>query len=254
LPDPANAFFNRHEASLHEDRAMAAHSLHEVTFPNESRAYREARNELLLAEMELRRQIERVAAQRRSLPLGGEVTEDYAFEEVGPLGGAAATARPVKFSELFGGKTTLIAYSFMYGPEMAEACPSCTSILDGLDGESQHVNQRASFVVIAKSPPARIRDHARARGWTDLRLISSAKNKYNADYRGEDEKADQTPALNVFAKRGGRIFHTWCSELMFAPRDPGQDPRHVDLVWPLWHLLDATPDGRGTDWRPQLKY
>src|ERR1700731_430079 len=108
---------------------MAVQSLHEVTFPNESRQYREARNELLLAERELRRQLESVAAQRRALPLGGEVTEDYVFEEVGPLSGAAATAKPVKSSELFGDKTTLIAYSFMYGPEMAEACPACTSIL-----------------------------------------------------------------------------------------------------------------------------
>jgi predicted dithiol-disulfide oxidoreductase (DUF899 family) len=233
---------------------MAAEALHDKHFPNESRAYREARNELLLAERELRRQIERVAAQRRALPLGGEVREDYVFEEVGPLTAATPTSRPVKLSELFGNKPTLIAYSFMYGPEMAEACPSCTSILDGLDGESQHVNQNASFVVIAKSPPARILEHARNRGWTDLRILSSAKNGYNADYRGENEKAEQTPALNVYTRRDGKIFHTYCTELMFGPGDPGQDPRHVDLLWPLWQLVDVTPEGRAPDWRPKLKY
>ena len=233
---------------------MPAESLHEVRFPSESRAYREARNELLIAERDLRRQIERVAALRRALPLGGEVREDYAFEEVGRLSAAAPSAEPVKFSDLFRGKQTLIAYSFMYGPKMEAACPSCTSILDGLDGESQHVNQRASFIVIAKSPPARILNHARARGWTDLRLLSSANNKYNAHYRGENAKGEQLPALNVFARREGKIFHTYCTELMFVSGDPGQDPRHVDLIWPLWHLLDLTPEGRGTGWRPMLKY
>ena len=226
----------------------------EVRFPNESPAYREARNELLIAERELRRQIERVAAQRRALPLGGEVRGGYIFEEVGPLSGAAVSGEPVKFPDLFGGKETLIAYSFMYGPEMEAACPSCTSILDGLDGEWQHVNQRASFVVIAKSPPAQIFDHARTRGWTDLRLLSSAKNRYNADYYGENTKGEQRPALNVFTRHAGKIFHTYCTELMFTSPDPGQDPRHVDLIWPLWHLLDLTPEGRGASWRPKLKY
>jgi len=232
---------------------MAAQSLHEVHFPNESRAYREARNELLLAEHELRQQLERVAVQRRALPLGGELKEDYLFEEVGPLTQGAPTAKQVKFSGLFGDKQTLIVYTFMYGPEMEDACPSCTSILDGLDGESQHANQRVSFVVVAKSPPARILAHARKRGWTDLRLLSSEKNAYNTDYRGENEKQQQRPALNVFTRRDGKIFHTYCTELMFVPADPGQDPRHVDLIWPVWSLFDLTPDGRD-DWRPQLKY
>jgi predicted dithiol-disulfide oxidoreductase (DUF899 family) len=233
---------------------MPAESLHNVRFPNESHAYREARNELLIAERELRRQIERIATQRRTLPLGGEVPENYVFEEVGPLSGAAPSAEPIKLSDLFGGKQTLIAYSFMYGPEMEAACPSCTSILDGLDGEWQHVNQGASFVVIAKSPPARILNHARARGWTDLRLLSSAKNRYNADYYGENAKGEQRPALNVFTRRDQKVFHTYCTELMFTSSDPGQDPRHVDLIWPLWQLLDLTPEGRGADRRPKLKY
>jgi predicted dithiol-disulfide oxidoreductase (DUF899 family) len=225
--------------------------LHEIRFPNESAEYRAARNELLVAERALRRQIEAVAALRRSLPSGGEIPADYVFEEAGLSG---ESGRRVRFSELFGDKDTLIAYSFMYGPEMAEACPSCTSILDGLDGQAPHLEQRASLVIIAKSPAQRIHVHARARGWNNLRLFSSAGTSYNRDYWGENAEGAQRPALNIFSRRNDKLRHFTCTELMFIAQDPGQDPRHVDLIWPLWHLLDATPEGRGSDWRPKLSY
>ena len=52
----------------------------------------------------------------------------------------------------------------------------------------------------------------------------------------------------------GRIYHTWGTEMFFAPRDRGQDPRHVDLIWPVWNLLDMTPEGRGVKWGPKLRY
>ncbi|HEY2445829.1 MAG TPA: DUF899 family protein [Rhizomicrobium sp.] len=238
---------------------MSEISLHSIRFPNETAEYREARNELLLAERDLRRQMERVAAQRRALPLGGEVREDYVFEEDANALAQTTNAKPVKLSELFGDKTTLLAYSFMYGPAegrgaMERPCPNCTSILDGLNGQSPHVSQRAALVVIAKSPIARIREFARGRGWSGLRLLSSAGNSYNADYRGENEEGAQRPALNVFTRRDGRIFHSYCTELMLAPSDPGQHPRHVDTIWPLWNLLDLTPEGRGNDWQPRLSY
>jgi len=228
-----------------------AQTLHNVRFPNESPEYRDARNELLVAERALRRQIEAVAGLRRALPAGGEIPEDYVFEEAGLRN--AGSGRIVRFSELFGDKDTLIAYSFMYGPEMAQACPSCTSILDGLNGQAPHVEQRASFVVIAKSPAERIRAHARARGWNNLRLFSSAGTRYNRDYRGENEEGAQRPALNIFSRRDGKLRHGTCSELMFIASEAGQDPRHVDLIWPLWNLFDATPEGRG-NWHPKLNY
>jgi predicted dithiol-disulfide oxidoreductase (DUF899 family) len=222
-----------------------AGSLHGERFPNETAAYRAARDELLLAERDLRRQVEAVAELRRALPLGGEVPEDSVFE--GEDG-------PVRLSELFGGKDTLAAYSFMYGPRMEQACPSCTSMLDGLDGQAPHITQRIALAVIARSPIARIRAHADARGWRRLRLLSSANNSYGRDYHGESEDGRQLPMLNVFARRDGRVFHTWASELAFAPREPGQDPRHIDMIWPLWNMLDFTPEGRGADWRPSLSY
>jgi predicted dithiol-disulfide oxidoreductase (DUF899 family) len=142
-----------------------ADSLHEARFPNESDEYRAARNQLLKAEIDLRRRIEEVAAQRRRLPLGGEIAQDYVFEE-GPRDLRAPETAPnqVRLSQLFQpGKDTLIVYSFMYAPQMDHACPMCTSILDGLDGQTQHVTQRVNLVVAAKSPIRRIREHARAR-------------------------------------------------------------------------------------------
>jgi predicted dithiol-disulfide oxidoreductase (DUF899 family) len=223
-----------------------SNSLHRDRFPNESAEYRRARDGLLEAEIALRRQIEAVAAQRRALPPGGEVPDDYVFEE-------GEDARPVRMSQLFAGKSTLIAYSFMYGPKMGHACPNCTSILDALDGEARHVTQRASLVVIAKSPIARIRAHAKQRGWRTLRLLSSAANSYNADYHGENADGGQTSALNVFTLKNGVVRHSFGAELHNGPSDPGQDPRHVDSIWPLWNLLDFTPEGRG-DFHPKLQY
>jgi predicted dithiol-disulfide oxidoreductase (DUF899 family) len=219
--------------------------LHNVHFPGESDDYRRARDELLRAEIALRRQTEAVAAQRRALPCGGR-PPDYQFEE-------GDEARPVRLSQLFGQHSTLIAYSFMYGPAMEEPCPSCTSILDCLDRAARHLVRRAPLVVVAKSPIGRIRALAKERGWTQLRLVSSARNTYNRDYRGETADGDQRPALNVFSNAGGEVRHRYCTELMFAPADPGEDPRHVDSIWPLWGALDFTPEGRG-DFRPQLIY
>ena len=91
-------------------------------------------------------------------------------------------------------------------------------------------------------------------GWRNLRLLSSFGNTYNRDYHGENAAGSQLPALNVFTRRGGKIHHAYCTELLFAPGDPGQNGRHVDAIWPLWNLLDYTPDGRGADWYPKLAY
>ena len=225
-------------------------TLHLERFPGESKAYRAARDKLLRAEIDLRRRTESVAALRRKLPVGGAVPEDYEFEEFGD-----SIARRVKLSELFApGKDTLVVYSFMYSPNMAHACPSCTSILDSLDGAAPHLTQRVSLAVVAKSPIARIREFAQKRGWRHLRLISSAGNSYNRDYRGETAQGEQTPMLNVFTKRSGKIRHAYATELRLVPSDKGQDPRHVDSIWPLWNVFDFTPDGRGTNWHPRLNY
>jgi predicted dithiol-disulfide oxidoreductase (DUF899 family) len=231
-------------------RRQADKSIHAVRFPNESKSYRTARNRLLEAEIGLRREVERVAALRRKLPLGGEIPLDYEFEE---MDGDGATRR-VRLSELFDDKDTLVIYSYMYSPSMESPCPSCTSILDALDGSDIHINQRVSLAVVAKSPIGRIEDFAQRRGWTELRLLSSEGNTYNHDYQGENDEGSQRPALNVFVRRDGKVHHMFCTELMFAPTDKGQNPRHVDMIWPLWNMFDFTPDGRGGTWQPKLSY
>jgi predicted dithiol-disulfide oxidoreductase (DUF899 family) len=216
-----------------------------MKFPNESRGYRAARDKLLSAEKALRKKVEAVAALRRKLPLGGVVLEDYLFDE---------EKRKTRLSELFNGGDTLVAYSFMYGPKMAKPCPMCTSMLDGLDGNAQHIAQRTNLVVIAKSPIARIAEFAKARGWSKLRLLSSSGNDYNRDYHGEGPDGSQWPMMNVFVRRKDAIRHFWGSELLGAKAEPGQNNRHVDMLWPLWNALDLTPEGRGTDWYPKLDY
>ena len=232
---------------------MDGHST--VRFPGESASYRAARDELLAAERDLRKQVEQVAQLRRKLPLGGELPEDYAFEE-GAADLADTTAVvSVKLSDLFRkGIDTLALYNFMYGPEMKQACPMCTSFLDSLNGTAPHAGQRLNLAVVAKSPIGRIREFARGRGWHNLRLLSSARNTYNRDYHGETADGGQLPVFNVFVRRDGKIYHSYSTELVFAPPEPGQNERHIDMMWPLWNLLDLTPEGRGADWYPRLSY
>jgi predicted dithiol-disulfide oxidoreductase (DUF899 family) len=230
-----------------------------TTFPGESPEYRAARDRLLEQESELRRATEAVAAARRQLPPGGAVPEDYAFQ------GTGADGRPteVRLSELFApGKDSLAIYSFMFPRDPGDqrpgkpdgACPSCTALLDQLDGAAEHVSQQVNFAAVAKTPLPRILTFAEERGWRRLRLLSSAANAYNRDYHGETAEGSQRPMLNVFHRDGETIRHFWGSELLYAPTEPDQDPRHVGTIEPLWNLFDLTPEGRPTDWDEQLGY
>jgi predicted dithiol-disulfide oxidoreductase (DUF899 family) len=240
-----------------------------ITFPGETSDYRAARDRLLEREIELRRLTEEVAEARRNLPPGGAVPDDYTFHEEGPDGRPAA----VRFSQLFApGHDSLIIYSMMFPrysgderpappagmtarlPLSEGPCPSCTSLLDQLEGAADHLTQRVNFVVAAKAPLDRLVTFGQERGWRRLRLVSSASNSYNRDYHAETAEGDQMPILNVFHRDGPTIRHFWSSELLYAPADPGQDYRHVGTIEPLWNLFDFTPDGRGTEWDEQLSY
>jgi predicted dithiol-disulfide oxidoreductase (DUF899 family) len=226
---------------------------HDVRFPGESAQYRQMRDKLLASELELHAQVLAVAELRRQLPPGGEA-RDYVFEEGGTDLSDRETARPVRLAELFSPRqNTLILYSAMFGPQMQQPCPMCTSFLDGLNGNAQHIRQRASLAVVAQSPLARIREVARQRGWRNLRMLSGAGNTYNRDYHGEDADGSQQPMLTVFVRRDGKIHHFYSSEALFVP-EPDREPCHLDLMWPLWNVLDLTPEGRGEDWHPRLSY
>ena len=240
-----------------------------ITFPGESPEYRVARDRLLDQEIELRRAMEAVAAARRELPQGGAVPEDYVFQ------GAEADGTPsdVRMSELFSpGKNSLVIYSFMFprdpgdvrpGPAGGESallpipegpCPSCVALLDQLDGAVEHASQHLNLAVVAKSPLPRIRRFCEERGWRRLRFLSSAANNYNRDYLAETAEGAQRPMLTVFHRDRDAIRHFWSSELFYAPMDPGQDPRHVGTLEPVWNLFDLTPEGRPLNWDEQLSY
>jgi predicted dithiol-disulfide oxidoreductase (DUF899 family) len=217
-----------------------------MRFPNESAEYRAARTALLAEEIKLRRQIEAVAEQRRALPPGGEVLERYRF--IGEDG------QPATLADLFAGRDTLIAYSWMFGPQRARPCPMCTSMLSALDGEAKDISQRAALAVIARSPIEKLIAFKRERGWHGLRLFSDADDAFSRDYFGVTPDEQDVPALNVFSRRDGTIRLFWAGEMDGDTADPGQDPRGAPDLMPLWTFLDMTPEGRGSDWYPSLTY
>ena len=239
-----------------------------IVFPGESQQYRMARNALLEREIGLRREMEAVAVARRALPAGGEIPEDYVFDELDDRG----TVTQVKLSELFApGKDTLVIYNYMFprhagdlrpGPLTGESarlplaegpCPSCTSLIDQLDAAEPHVAAHVNLVVAAKAPIERVAMFGRERGWRHIRLLSSGPNSFARDYNGEIDGM-QMPMTNVFTRDRDMIRHFWGAEMLYAPCDPNQDPRSIGPVETAWNIFDLTPDGRGPDWHEQLDY
>ena len=203
-----------------------------LRYPNESKKYRAARDALLKEEKELVKKVKAVAAKRRKLPRGGELKEDYVFQWAND----GKVGKRVKFSELFGDKTTLLLYSFMFGPGWDKPCLSCTSLVDGFDRTAYQVTRNAAFVAIAKAPADRINAWAKERGWSRIALVSGFESPFQADYKCQGESDDmQWPVMHVFRKQNGKIFHFWATEL---------EGNHVDTVWPYWNLMDFTPEGR----------
>lgn len=213
-------------------------------YPGDSDAYRRARTALLTEEIELRRHIERVAAQRRALPLGGRAPDHRFIDQ---------DARLVSLADLFGPHDTLVTYFWMYGPQRERPCPMCTAFLGALDTPARDLAQRVALAVIGRSPVARQLAFARERGWRHLRFLATTSDDFARDYRGLSPKGDEWPALDVWVKRDGVVHHFWAGE-MAGTEDPNQDARGAPDPTPLWNILDLTPAGRGTDWYPKLEY
>lgn len=212
-------------------------------FPNESADYRKARNALLVAEIELRRQLERVAKQRRALPQGGEIPQDFA------LTGESA---PTQLSSLFGDHDTLLVYSMMFGPQRKAPCPMCTSFLSSWNGTAVNLRQRVALAVTARSPIERLVEFRHQRGFANLPFFSDPSGDYTRTYVSRED-AD-VPGFSVFTRKNGVIRHFYSGEMSSAMADPGQDPRGAPDLDALWPMLDWTPEGRGSDWYPRLDY
>ena len=218
-------------------------------FPNESEAYRQKRDLLLNDEIELRAHIEAVASSRRQLPLGGRLKEDYVFERLGMNG-----LESITLDELFGGHDSLLVYSMMFGPEWDAPCPSCTGIVDSINVNGRAVQETAGLAVVAAAGPKKLKTWGDRRGWSQINLVSGEKNNYLLDYAGFDTSdPGLVSVMNVFKKTRDGIFHFWASELLSRPMDNGH-PRHVDVIWPLWNLLDMTPQGRGEAMVPKQDF
>lgn len=214
-------------------------------FPNESDEYRRAREALLAEEIELRRQIQRVAAMRRALPPGGEARSYRFLDENG---------KEVGLADLFGRHDTLFTYFWMYGPERERPCPMCTSFVGSLDIPAPDIEQRIAIAIVGRSPVSRQLAFARERGWTHLKFYQTVGDDFARDYGGLDAEGDEGAIVTVWQRRGDTVHLFWANEGGFATADPGFDPHLAPDPTPLWNILDWTPGGRGTDWYPKLEY
>jgi predicted dithiol-disulfide oxidoreductase (DUF899 family) len=206
-----------------------------LLMPGTDDAYRQARERLRAAEIDLRDRIEAVAALRRSLP-PGPVVADYTFIENG---------NHVRLSELFdAGKPDLILYHLMYWADDDEFCPMCSMWLDGFNGIVPHVTQRANFVIASRAPLDKLQAWGARRGWNRLRLLSDDGPSFARDIEAEDAEGRPDSTVVVFAKDGDRVRHVYTAHPLLEDRERG-----IDLLSPVWHLFDLMPSGRD-DWHP----
>jgi predicted dithiol-disulfide oxidoreductase (DUF899 family) len=220
--------------------------------PDQSTEYLARREELREAEIELMRHRERVAQLRRDLPLG-PVIKDYVFQE-GPrdLDAGDQPVTSVRLSELFRAPhRSLVVYQFMFGKLQTSPCPMCTMWIDGFNGVARHLEPNLDFVVAAAAEPAVLRQYARSRGWRNLRLLSCGDSTFKYDLDSEDAQGNQDSTVSVFTKDdGGAVRHVYSTHPRMAD---DIDERGIDLLCPVWHIMDLTPQGRG-DWYTSLEY
>jgi predicted dithiol-disulfide oxidoreductase (DUF899 family) len=201
-----------------------------------------ARKQHLKKEKEFTRLRDKLSAERRELPWV-KVEKNYVFD--GPKGKET-------LADLFDGRSQLIVYHFMFGPEWEQGCPSCSFLSDHIDGSIVHLAHRdVTFVVVSRAPLPKIEAFKKRMGWR-FKWVSSYGNDFNFDYHvsfTKDEMAkgkvyynydknefpsDEGPGTSVFYKDGtGDIFHTYSS---YA--------RGLDILVGAYNYLDLVPKGR----------
>jgi predicted dithiol-disulfide oxidoreductase (DUF899 family) len=207
-----------------------------------------ARKELLAKEKEFTRLRDDLSRKRREMPWE-KVEKRYVFQ--GPDGTES-------LADLFDGRSQLVVYHFMFGPDWKEGCPSCSYLADTFDGMRVHLEQRdATFVAISRASLPQIEGFQKRMGW-HFKWVSSAGSDFNFDYQvsakpGENTKgqvyynyeltdfpSEERPGLSVFHKSDdGQVFHTYSS---YA--------RGLDILIPTYNFLDMTPKGRNEDGLP----
>jgi len=215
-------------------------------FPGETSDYAAARQSLLAEEIELRRQLERVAERRRRLPMGPVIAKDYRFLD--------ANGAELGLADLFGPHDTLVTFFWMFGPQRARPCPMCTSFVGPIDANANDIKQRVALKILSRSPVARQLAFARERGWTRVDFLQTVGDDYARDLGILSVEGGEEGALVVFRKDGDHIRLFWGEEIRGEMADPGQDPRGALEMTPLWNMLDLTPAGRDPDWYPKLNY
>ena len=227
-------------------------TMRQTNLANESAEYLSKRDQLLQAELESMRQRERVAELRRALP-EGPIVQNYVFEE-GPatLDAGDTPIRNVGLSELFTGPDrSLVIYHFMFGKKQSKPCPMCTLIIDGWNGVAHHLAQNVDVAIVAAASPTDLRAHARSRDWNRLRLLSCGTNTFKHDLHSEDREGNQYSTVSVFTRDGNgtlRHFYTAHPSMSHDVMERG-----LDLLCPVYNVLDLTPQGRG-DWYADLGY
>ena len=201
-----------------------------------------ARKSYLAEEKAFTRARDALAQKRRELPWE-KVEKTYVFD--GPNGKET-------LADLFGGKSQLIVYHFMLGPDWEQGCPSCSFLADHFDGAAIHLAQRdVSFVVISRAPYDQIEKFRRRMGWR-FKWLSSFGSDFNHDYQvsaSAEEKAagkafynyemttfpsEERPGASAFYKNAaGEVFHTYSTY-----------GRGLDTFIGAYHFLDIAPKGR----------
>lgn len=202
-----------------------------------------ARKKLLIREKQHTREHDAIAAERRALPWV-RVEKNYVFDS--PSGKKT-------LADLFEGKSQLIVYHFMFGPDWSEGCPSCSFNMDHVDGSLVHLRQRdVAFAAISRAPSPKIEAFQKRMGWK-FTWVSSYANDFNRDYRVSFTKeelaggacynfstsgfpSEEAPGISVFCKKEGDVFHTYSA---YA--------RGSETVLNTYNYLDLVPKGRDED-------